>query len=45
MIQQLLDLNYNGSFGILGHVKGGDPEVVLEENFKGLHELFPNPTY
>ncbi len=41
MIQQLLDLNYKGRFGILGHVKGGDPEVILEANFNGLQILFP----
>lgn len=41
MIQQLLDLNYKGPFNILGHVKGGDPEVILQENFKGLQTLFP----
>ncbi|ARV14842.1 sugar phosphate isomerase/epimerase family protein [Polaribacter sp. SA4-12] len=40
MIQQLLNLNYRGPFNILGHVKGGDPEVILEENFKGLKTLF-----
>ena len=42
MIQQLLDLNYNGPFGILGHVKGGDPEPILQENFEGLQSLFSN---
>ncbi|WP_194767890.1 sugar phosphate isomerase/epimerase family protein [Tamlana sp. I1] len=41
MIQQLLDLNYKGPFGILGHVKGGDPEVILQENVDGLWRLFP----
>jgi len=40
MIQQLLDLDYKGPFGILGHVKGGDPELILEENYKGLQRLF-----
>ena len=40
MIQQLLNLNYRGPFNILGHVKGGDPEVILEENFNGLKALF-----
>ena len=42
MIQQLLDLNFNGPFGILGHVKSGDPELILEENAKGLSTLFSN---
>ena len=42
MIQQLLDLNYKGTFNILGHVKGGDPEVILEKNFKGLQTIFPS---
>jgi sugar phosphate isomerase/epimerase len=41
MIQTLLDLNYQGPFGILGHVKGGDPEIVLQNNLDGLHQLFP----
>ncbi|GGK10698.1 hypothetical protein GCM10007962_01030 [Yeosuana aromativorans] len=41
MIQQLLDLKYTGPFGILGHVKGGDPEVILPENLQGLQHLFP----
>ena len=40
MIQQVLDLNYKGPFGILGHVKGGDPEVILQENHEGLQQLF-----
>ena len=41
MIQQLINLNYKGPFNVLGHVKGGDPEVILEENFKGLQVIFP----
>ncbi|TMM29087.1 AP endonuclease [Polaribacter aestuariivivens] len=40
MIQQLLGLNYSGPFGILGHVKGGDPEIILQQNFDGLQQLF-----
>lgn len=43
MIMQLLNLNYQGPFGILGHVKGGDPELILKENFYGLLALFPKP--
>ncbi len=39
MIQQLLDLKYQGPFGILGHVKGGDPELIIEANEKGLCDL------
>lgn len=39
MIQQLYDLGYRGPFGILGHVKGGDPELILKENYKGLRSL------
>ena len=42
MIKQLLDLKYNGPFGILGHVKGGDPEIILNDNFNGLQRLFLN---
>ncbi|MFG6686073.1 sugar phosphate isomerase/epimerase family protein [Mariniflexile sp. HNIBRBA6329] len=41
MIQQLLDLKYSGPFGILGHVKGGDPEIILQQNLEGLQQLFP----
>ena len=40
MIQQLLDIGYVGPFGILGHVKGGDPEIILQANFEGLQNLF-----
>jgi len=40
MIRHVLDFGYQGPFGILGHVKGGDPEVILEENFDGLQMLF-----
>ncbi len=39
MIQQLLDLKYEGPFGILGHVKGGDPALILKANEKGLVNL------
>tara|TARA_R110002049_G_scaffold18043_3_gene69426 strand:+ start:11528 stop:12409 length:882 start_codon:yes stop_codon:yes gene_type:complete len=42
MIQELLDLKYSGPFGILGHVKGGDPKVILQENLEGLWQLFPS---
>ena len=41
MIQQLFNLKYSGPFGILGHVKGGDPEIILQQNFEGLQQLFP----
>ena len=40
IIQQLIDLNYRGTFNILGHVKGGDPEIILEKNYTGLQTLF-----
>ena len=40
MIQQLLGIGYTGPWAILGHVKGGDPEVILKKNYEGLHELF-----
>jgi len=40
MLKALLKLGYKGSFGILGHVKGGDPEIILNENFLGLKTLF-----
>lgn len=42
MIQSLLKTGYKGPFGILGHVKGGDPEIILKENLTGLQELFSN---
>ena len=40
MIQELVTLGYKGSFTILGHVKGGDPEIILENNYLGLINLF-----
>lgn len=40
MINQLLEIGYKGPFGILGHVKGGDAKVILEQNFAGLELLF-----
>jgi len=40
MIQQLVNLGFKGPFNILGHVKGSDPERILEENFNGLKTLF-----
>ncbi|WP_159949379.1 sugar phosphate isomerase/epimerase family protein [Polaribacter septentrionalilitoris] len=39
MIQELVILGYKGSFTILGHVKGGDPEIILEKNYNGLHKI------
>ncbi|MFD1062256.1 sialate O-acetylesterase [Winogradskyella litorisediminis] len=39
MINQLINLGYDGPFGILGHVKGGDPEPILNKNFTGLQHL------
>lgn len=39
MIQELFDLGYEGSFGILGHVKGGDPELILKANEEGLKTI------
>lgn len=40
MIEQLLDIGYSGPWGILGHVKGGDPEIILKQNYDGLQSLF-----
>lgn len=40
MIQYLVDIGFKGPFNILGHVKGTDPELILEENFNGLKTLF-----
>ncbi|MDG1805602.1 TIM barrel protein [Flavicella sp.] len=42
MIQELTHLGYTGPWGILGHVKSGDPEIILEENYQGLQQLFKN---
>ena len=42
MIQSLLDISYQGPFAILGHVKGGDPAIILKENYEGLQKLFSN---
>lgn len=42
MIQELLDLGYQGPFGVLGHVKGGDPAIILKENTEGLNAIFSN---
>ena len=39
MILQLLELGYKGPFGILGHVKDSDPEMILKVNEKGLTNL------
>lgn len=40
MIQQLVNIGFKGPFNILGHVKGADPALVLEDNFNGLNTLF-----
>ena len=40
MIDYLLGLGYQGPFAILSKVKGGDPEIILEENYKGLQKLY-----
>ncbi len=41
MIQAILNLGYLGPFGILGHGKGGDAEVILKKNLRGLQNLIP----
>ena len=40
MIQYILNLGYQGPFGILGHVKGGDAKEILIQNEIGLQKLF-----
>ena len=40
MILELINLGYKGPFGILGHVKGGDPERILQDNLNGLQNIF-----
>lgn len=39
MIRELQTLGYNGPWGILGHVKGGDAQEILERNLSGLRNL------
>lgn len=39
MVKTLLKNNYQGPWGILGHIKTKDVEVVLKENLEGLKEL------
>lgn len=39
MIEHLIGLGYKGPFNILGHVKGGDPEIILQKNYLGLKSL------
>ena len=41
MIGILLRKGFKGPFSILGHVKGGDAELILKENLVGLQTLFP----
>ena len=40
MINLLLNLDYKGPFGILGHVKNKDVARTLKKNLKGLEALF-----
>ncbi|WPR71974.1 hypothetical protein SLW70_02250 [Flavobacterium sp. NG2] len=40
MIEKILKMGYSGTFGILGHIKGDDPEIILQENYMGLQDLF-----
>ena len=39
MIQQLMDVGFNGPWGILGHVENKDVEKVLEQNIAGLKSI------
>lgn len=41
MLEELIALGYKGPFAILGHVKGGDPETILQANFRGLKTIYP----
>lgn len=45
MIQFVLDSGYQGPYGLLGHVKGGDPKEILTKNFNGLQGLFPKSNF
>ncbi|MDB9720631.1 hypothetical protein OAE03_02040 [Winogradskyella sp.] len=40
MILELINLGYKGPFGILGHVKCGDSERILQDNLNGLQNIF-----
>jgi len=42
MLQYILNLGYQGPFGILGHVKGGDAKQILKQNYQGLSCLIFN---
>ncbi|MGY8863791.1 MAG: hypothetical protein ACKVJ2_14335, partial [Pseudomonadales bacterium] len=39
MIDYLLRKNYQGPFGILGHIKNEDVQVTLARNLNGLQSL------
>lgn len=39
MLQILLQNNYSGPFGILGHVEDADVKLILRENLKGLKTI------
>lgn len=39
MTEPLLKRGYKGPFALLGHVKGGDAERVIETNLNGLHAI------
>jgi hypothetical protein len=39
MLKEILEVDYEGPIGILGHVASRDVEIVLKENLKGLREL------
>lgn len=42
MIQFILEQGYQGPFGLIGHVKGGDAAEILSVNFAGLRRIFPS---
>jgi hypothetical protein len=39
MIQTLLDSDYDGPIGVLGHIEDEDVKVVLQRNLEGLASL------
>jgi hypothetical protein len=39
MLRAIMDSEYTGPIGILGHTEGEDVKLVLERNLKGLEKL------
>lgn len=39
MIETLIESEFSGNIGIIGHTDGEDVRIVLERNLEGLHEI------